>query len=400
MRNILIADFFLQLVNSSFFLLLNYLMVDYGYEDPQIANFRSYQYLAVMLFAFPLGIFIRGRKVKPLFYVSAFLTPLLSLVIIHAVSNHQDRMLYWSFALWGAACTCMQIPALPYILVNSRKETHTEAIAVFFLTSSVSIALCGLFNFVLHRYLSGFFSVKLLMQCFAVLGFAAVYFVHRISIMEVSSAKIRLFSFHEHYDWGLILRAMVPTLTIAVGAGFTIPFINLFFLNVHQVGPDGFSLLGSFTFFLVAVSIILVPEIKRRYGYKAAVTLAQALSVAALVMLALTQYYSGLAIAVFLAGFFYVIRQPLMNIAAPVTSEVGMYYVGKRNQELMSAINSAIWSGSWFISSQFFRLLRSEGMSYAGIFFITAALYSAGTLMYYLLIRDFERRRKKGMTEF
>jgi hypothetical protein len=43
-----------------------------------------------------------------------------------------------------------------------------------------------------------------------------------------------------------------------------------------------------------------------------------------------------------------------MNIAAPVTSEVSMYYVGKRNQELMSAINSAIWSGSWFISSQFF----------------------------------------------
>ena len=116
-------------------------------------------------------------------------------------------------------------------------------------------------------------------------------------------------------------------------------------------------------------------------------------------MLALTQYYSELAIAVVMAGLFYMLRQPLMNIAAPVTSEVSLYYVGKRNQELMSAINSAIWSGSWFISSQFFRLLRSEGMSYAAIFFITAALYSAGTLMYFLLIKDFERRKREGLME-
>ncbi len=399
-RNILAADFFIQLVNSSFFLLLNFLMVDYGYEDHEIANFRSYQYLAVMLFAFPLGIFIRGRKVKPLFYLSSILTPTLSLIIIYAISHNQNQLLYACFALWGASYTCLQIPALPYILVNSRKETHTEAIVVFFLTSSTSTALCGLFNFILHRYFSGVFDVKLLMQCFAVMGFAAFYFVYRIRVKEVTSTKIRMFNFSEHYDWHLIFRAMMPTLTIAVGAGFTIPFINLFFLTVHGMGADGFSLLGSFTFFLVAISIILVPEIKRRHGYKVSVTLAQALSVCALIMLALTQYYSGLAIAVFLAGFFYVIRQPLMNIAAPVTSEVSMYYVGKRNQELMSAINSAIWSGSWFISSQFFRLLRSGGMSYASIFFITAALYSFGTLLYYLLIRDFEKRKAEGKTDF
>ncbi|HXH19025.1 MAG TPA: MFS transporter [Chitinophagales bacterium] len=393
-RNILLADFFIQLVSSSFFLLLNYLMVDSGYDDPQIANFRSYQYLAVMLFAFPLGIFIRGRRVKPLFYLSGVLTPALSLLIVYAISHNSDRMLYWSFSLWGAAYTCLQIPALPYILVNSRKENHTEAITLFFLTSSVTTALCGLLNFALHRYFSEVFDVKLLMQCFAVFGFAALFFVYRIRTEEVSSEKIKLFNFSEHYDWGVILRAMLPTLIIAVGAGFTIPFINLFFLNVHGVGPDGFSLLGAFTFLLVAASLILVPEIKRRFGYRVAVTQAQALSVGALILLALTQYYSTLPFAVYLAGFFYVIRQPLMNIAAPVTSEVGMYYVGRRNRELMSAINSAIWSGSWFISSQFFRILRSAGMSYAGIFFITAALYSAGTLLYYLLIRDFEKRKK------
>ena len=85
-----------------------------------------------------------------------------------------------------------------------------------------------------------------------------------------------------------------------------------------------------------------------------------------------------------------------MNMAAPMTSELTMNYVGKKNQEMLSAIMAAIWSGSWFFSSQIFRYLKSEGLPYAYIFYITAALYAFGVFMYYLLIRDYEKRRKLG----
>ena len=83
-----------------------------------------------------------------------------------------------------------------------------------------------------------------------------------------------------------------------------------------------------------------------------------------------------------------------MNMAAPMTSELTMNYVGKENQEMLSAIMAAIWSGSWFFSSQIFRLLKSEGLLYAQIFYITALLYAIGIFMYFLLIRDYERRQK------
>lgn len=394
------ADFCIQIVNSSFFLLLNYLMDENGYADHQIAHFRAYQYVAVMLFAFPLGVFIRGRKIKPLFYFSSIVMPALSLLIIYGVEHRLDTLLYLSFACWGVSYSCLQIPAMPFILQNAKKETHTEAIVLFFLTNSTSIALCGFLNFLLHRYVPQIFDEKLLMQCFALLGFGSFFFVHRIKGQENTGAKISLSTFAQHYDWGLIVKALVPTLIIAVGAGFTIPFINLFFLKVHGMQPDAFSLLGATTFLVVAFAILLVPALKRKMGYGVAVTLVQSLSVFALVMMTLTQYYNQWAYAVYVAGFFYLLRQPLMNLAAPVTSELGMYYVGKRNHELMSAFNSSIWSGSWFISSLGFGFLRERGVSYAGVFFITAVLYSFGVLMYHLLIQDYKKRKAAGLTEY
>ena len=83
-----------------------------------------------------------------------------------------------------------------------------------------------------------------------------------------------------------------------------------------------------------------------------------------------------------------------MNMAGPMTTEITMMYVGKKNQEMMSAITASIWSGSWFISAQVFELLRKHAFAYKNIFLVTALLYSVGVIAYVFLIRDYERRRK------
>jgi hypothetical protein len=98
--------------------------------------------------------------------------------------------------------------------------------------------------------------------------------------------------------------------------------------------------------------------------------------------------------AVYIAVAAYVIRQPLMNMAGPMTSDIVMDYVGERNQEMMSALTSAVWSGSWFISSVIFQVLRQIGLQYVYVFLITAALYFFGVFLYYLLILDYEKKIK------
>ena len=45
-------------------------------------------------------------------------------------------------------------------------------------------------------------------------------------------------SLNKDYDWDLILKAISPLILISIGAGLTIPFVNLFFNSIfhfHQV---------------------------------------------------------------------------------------------------------------------------------------------------------------------
>ncbi|MEM8907880.1 MAG: hypothetical protein AAGD05_08550, partial [Bacteroidota bacterium] len=224
----------------------------------------------------------------------------------------------------------------------------------------------------------------------------SLYFVSRIHFREKISEKIPFRQIHQDYDWSLIIRAVIPTLIIAIGAGFTIPVINLFFLKIHGLPSEYFSILGSITFGLVILTMISMPYIRRRFGYRMAIVRFQSIAVFALFLLATTEYYNDWSMALYIAAFFYIIRQPLMNAAQPMSSELTLYYVGKRNQEIMSALNSTIWSGSFFFSTKAFAYLRLLEMRYVHIFLITVAFYMIGVIWYTYLLRDFER--KTGQT--
>lgn len=392
----LIGEFFLQLVNAAFFLYLNYYMSRQGYQDYQIAKLVSYRYISVILLALPLGIFIRGRILKPFFLFSSIMTPLMALVIIFLVQIRADHLLICGFVAYSFCFAIYQIAGIPFILSNGHRSFHSEAIASYFLTWSIATCLCGVSGYMLTALNAEMFCERNILLSFSVIGLSSVWFVLKISekplivIQEASAKGLRGVS----YDWRLIVKVLVPNLIIATGAGFTIPFINLFFLHVHGISSSAFALMGSFSYLLVAAGVLIIPAIKRRWGYKVTITLIQSLSIIFLVFMASTEYYRWTCWAKLMASLFFILRQPLMNVAGPMTSELTMYYVGERNREIVSALNAAIWSGSWFISAQLFAWLRSAGMSYSGVFLITAVFYILGVAWYYFLIEEYARRHK------
>lgn len=389
---LLLAELSLQFINSSFFLLLNYYFDKTGLEDYQIADLVSYRFLAVMIFAFPLGLFIKGKKVKPLFLTAAIMVPTFALIIIFSARLEYYTLLKVAMVLWGVGFTFIQITSIPFILLNTSADKHSESITAFFQTWSITIFFCGIISAFLLEYFTAFVDEYSLLLFFSFLGYAAIYFILKIDIKEKVSDRIPWNALAGHHDWGKIAMVCIPTLIIAVGAGFTIPFINLFFLNVHGVGTSVFSILGAITYALVAVGMVLIPGIKRRFGYEVAITLIQSLSILVLIIMATTEWYNEMWFAVYIAVTFYIIRQPLMNMAGPMTSELSMYYVGVKNTEIVSALNASIWSGSWFISGQIFRFLRAQHFAYVNIFLITAALYAVGVLWYYFLIKSYNKQ--------
>lgn len=395
--NVIVVEFFVQMINVSFMSILPLYMKVEGYSDSEYAHFTSYRYLGMLALAVGLGMYIKGRKILPMFYIASAGVPFFGLLILIGVHIHSTPLLLISHLLWGTAYTFIQIPVLPYILRNVPVHQHTSAITLNFATWSIASILSFLFIAVFNTIDPVLFNEQHLLFGIVILSFSGIYFILKVNRQEHVPPITEKRSNIKNYDWKIILKAMIPTSIIAFGAGFTIPFISLFFSNVHGMSTAEFSYMSFAASFIVAYAALWVPKIKEGIGYKRAVPLTQSLAIMALIVMATTQYYSFMSSAIVIAVVFYLLRQPLMNIAAPMTSDITMKYVGSRNREMTSGLASAIWSGSTFFSAIIFGILRHLDVDYVNIFLITAGLYSIGVVWYMILIHDYHKREKAGL---
>ena len=384
------AEFFVQLIGAAFFLILNIYLAKQGFSDPEIANFISYRFLAVMLLAFPLGFYIKGKPLKPFFILGSLGVPTVAIALVLAIQYGLYHYLPALFILWGVVFTLFQVSSLPYVMRNTSVANQSHAISLNYATHSFGTILSGIMIFGFGQFMREM-DEGVILLFIATLGFFGVYYLLKMKVDVVVPVKKGLQ--WTSYDWGLLLKAIVPTIIIAIGAGLTIPFINLFFFHNFQIDSKGFAVIGGVASILVAFLALLVPNVKNKLGFKKGITYTQTIAVLALIALATTEFFASYWWALPVAVLCFWVRTPLMNMAAPMTSELTMNYVGKKNQEMLSAIMAAIWSGSWFFSSQIFRHLKAEGLPYAYIFYITAVLYGFGVFMYYLLVLDYERRK-------
>ena len=403
------AGFLLNLVNAAFMLILNIYLSKNGYSDARIAEFTSYRFIGVLLFAFPAGLWLKGRSLKPLFLSSAALLPAASVIVLLAVKAKADLLISIAFFIWGIGLMFYQVAALPYIMRFRDKKSETEAISLNFANWSLATIIAGLIislagslsrlSFWPEAIPVNEFTILLLIASLSLISIPIMTILKEPQPFVEPKPLLKLFShLGDDYDWLLILKMATPTMIIAIGAGLTIPFMNLFFYNIYQIDFELFSLLGSLTAILVFLSALLIPFIRRRFGYWVAIVHTQTIGILFLALMAVTElfaetfYFAALGIALFA----YLLRQPLMNMAAPVTSELVMNIVGPKNQELISALHSSIWSASWFFSAKIFQWLRQAELKYVEIFIITSLFYAAGTAMYGVIVRKYAPGRQSS----
>lgn len=391
--------FLLNLIHSALFLLLNLFLKSHGLGDPTIAALTSNRFLATFFLALPVGLWLRGRPLRRPLVLGAIFFPLTTLVSLELVQSGEITMASYGFMAMGLAGMILNVASLPMMLRLAPPGQSSEALSLLFSTWGAASICGGVLSSVLQKVgkidMGGVhlvFDEHATLFTLTIIGGGAVFFYLRLPD-PVPREKSHRHWLHVHgEDFPVLLRAVLPTFCIATGAGLSVQFINLFFSSVYQLDSGTYSVFGSISYVIVFITGLLVPEIRRRLGWRGAILGVQFAAVVMLVVMGLTEIWKLSSWALPLALVCFIFRQPLMNMAGPSTSELSMSYVGERNRELMSACGGAIWSGTWWLAARIFEILRANHFPYWQIFLMTALLYFVGTFSYLGLIRSVERR--------
>lgn len=182
------------------------------------------------------------------------------------------------------------------------------------------------------------------------------------------------------FDWRTAASFFLPEAAIGLGAGLTIPFINLYFRDRFGCEAGQIGLFYSGAQALVMLAFLAAPLLARRFGPVKTVVACQLSSIPFFLILALTTSLP-LAVTVFL------LRHACMNMVHPVGSHFAMEMVNPRQRArvngLKQAANKIAWvvanaSGGWMIAHT--RILLD---GFVTTMFTTIGLYIIGSAMYW-----------------
>jgi len=391
--NLIISESFLQLINGSLMLILFLYMGELGYSNSEKAFYFVFRFTSVLFFSFPFGLWIKGKKLLPFFKVSIFTLPIITLLMVYAIHENIEWLIILTFFLWGLSFSFSQICKLPFVLRHCPKDQITEGITLSYSTWSFGNVLGGTLIFTLSNLFSTIFTSQNCIIFITIFSYFSLYFLYKVNPNEklgnlnYNNNNLKL----KNYDWKLIFQGLFPTFLIAIGAGMSIPFMNIYFEQTFDMSFGNYAAVGFVTHCFVFLMILQSPTVKNKFGYKKAIPITQTLSVLSLIALGVFESYSSIPFIFYFAIFFFIIRQPLMNIAQPMTTDIVMKYVGEKNHEIVSALFALILNGSFVISGLLFAYLSALNLPFMYIFAYTAIFYFIAIVWYIWLIRKIEK---------
>lgn len=387
---LIIAEFLLQCINATFLVLVNYYLIKLGYKDYEIAKFISYRYISVLILGVPFGLLYKRIHLLPMIKIGALLFVINAIAIILIAPLHSNLAMTILMFLFGVFLLMSHVVSLPFLLKITSKDNLSISLSLFFQTWGASVMTVGIVSFIYNKILTSYSSEKTIILTIFGLASIAVILLFKIpKSIEVKAQEMEEMTDNKpnESETRNIFYLLLPTLIIAVGAGFSIPFFNLFFFYTYQMNSDSYSIILGLSHLIVIIFMMFTPWIQSKLGYQKGIVGIQSLGIICLIVMVWANKFFPLSIAYILSVTFFILRQPLMNSAQPIITNYKMNVIGKKNQALIGSIEATIWSGSFWFSSIIFAELRKIDLSYATIFNITIILYIIGALSWYFIIR-------------
>ncbi|MBN2381207.1 MFS transporter [candidate division WOR-3 bacterium] len=383
---LILSGFFLGFGFTGFGLILNLYLKALGYGEGIIGTFLSVRTLATMIVTIPAAFLMRRWRLKPVMLVSSALAALGALLVVYFP---QATWIAAGMIIVGLMGSFSGVIGGPMIMKGTTYEHRPFLFSINFALGLVSgifgNLLAGGLPDILARYgysLEQGYKLSLLVHvAITFLAVVPIFFIKTERVVENHTGHF----FHVKTPWGKILLLSFPHVLVGLGAGLTIPFLNLYFRDKFSLTPTGLGVLFSVVQVLMIAGTLVAPYIASRWGRIKTVIVFQLLSVPFLFIL-------SIAVNVWLSIAAFLVRGTLMNMAQPLVTNFSLEQTHEHDHPLMSGIMTVAWLASWGVSANLGGALI-EKLGYFWPFNFTLAAYILSSAAYFFLLLPMERNR-------
>jgi predicted MFS family arabinose efflux permease len=375
-----------------FMLLLNLYLKDLGYLEDSIGWVNAARSIGMTAMAIPAAFVISRIRLKPVLFVCAAIFAVFG---IGLATTEKFHLMIGFAVVSGAAFAVFRVASGPFFMRNSTPEERTHLFSMSF----AMWILAGMFGSVSSGQavvwltnVTGDVILGYRYTLYAGIGFSLLalipYAVIRAARPSADERRILLPGREGRRRWRLYGKLTGANFLIGMGAGLSIPFLNLYFRDRFGLTADT---IGVFYFCVMTsmfIGSLTGPVIARRLGLVRTVLVTQGMSIPFLIVLAFSHDLS-------LAFVAYLVRGGLMNLGVPITHNLAMELSDDREQGLVNALLMISWTGSWALSNWLGgEIIKNWGFTVS--LNATAVLYVLSMLVFSLIFWRVERRRDGG----
>ncbi|MBN2363491.1 MFS transporter, partial [candidate division WOR-3 bacterium] len=386
----LAGSFFVGMGFSGFSLLFNLYLKSISIDETGIGHIITATTMGTLLMAIPASILIRKISIKKILLLS---TPVTIFTYFIQVMGFNYNMIITGGILSGVFTVFFQIAAAPFFMRNSTPKERPYLFSMNFGAQLIAgvlgsviggllpgmIAKFGLVPHVTYRYTLFIFG-----------GLVLAALLPYLLIKESSEKEVKNDRFKFKTEKKVIVRLFLPNLVTGLGAGLSIPFINLYFDEVFSASTKLIGAVFAGSQFLMISGILLAPLLSEKFGKIKTVVSSQLISIPFLIIMGITGNFYFAVIA-------FLVRAALMNMAQPLFTNYAMEKVHKDEQPLTNALLVIAWTAGRGVSASIGGFLI-ERFSYALPFFTTSALYLVSSLLILIFFEIKPKRKASSVT--
>lgn len=177
-----------------------------------------------------------------------------------------------------------------------------------------------------------------------------------------------------------IVKFSVPMMMIGFGAGFVVPFFQLYYFVKFDVEISEIAWLFAATQLAMALSFLLIPNLAERKGTPRAIVATQGFAVVNLAIIPFAPTF-------YIAAPFHLMRMSLMNASTPIQGSLMMGAVRPVDRGKAAAIGAIMWT----VTNSLSQTLAGWVMDTYGLdapFIIAITFYSSAVFLFWYWFRN------------